>query len=147
MELAEARLLTDSMLTLQSEVLPHLHLQTLPLVQYLLFRKGIFMIEPFNANALVRRISATTSASSSTALPNTGTSLRVHNTGTSTAYFHVTTGTAAATVPTGTAASTCCSVGAGQDAVFSIPSDVIYNISAITETGSTNLEVSVGGGL
>lgn len=105
------------------------------------------MIEIFNANALVKRISVSTSASTSTALPNTGNTLRVHNTGDVVAYIHVTTGTAAATVPTATAAATCCSVGAGQDTVFSIPSDVIYNISAITESGATNLSVSVGGGL
>lgn len=105
------------------------------------------MIELFPANAKTLRVAASTSASASVALPNVGGSIRVFNNGSVTAFIHISTGTAAATVPTSTAAATCTPIAAGQDTAFSIPSNEVYNISAITESSSTNLEVAVGGGI
>jgi hypothetical protein len=105
------------------------------------------MIPIFPANALTKRITATTTASASEALPAQGGALRVHNIGSEIVYFALSTGVAVATVPTGTAVATCCSVGAGDDVVFSIPPNTSLNISAITETGTTAISISVAEGI
>lgn len=91
-------------------------------------------------------VSVTSSASTSAALP-VGQNIRICNTGTVIAYVHVTTGTAVATVPTSTAAQTCTTILAGEDAIFSLDSNKVFNISAITASGTTTLTVQVGGGI
>lgn len=104
-------------------------------------------LAPINAQAKTISISATSSASSSAALPAQGSSIRLVNTSSVTAYVHITSGAAVATVPTGTAANTCTPVLGPSDITLSIPNDAILNISAITRTGSTTLEVQVGEGI
>lgn len=101
----------------------------------------------FNARALAKSISVTTTASSSTALPAAGSTLRICNTGLEHAYIHITTGTAVATVPTGTAAATCTPVMAGTDIVLGLTTGDTLNISAITSSGSTTLVIQVGEGV
>jgi hypothetical protein len=91
-------------------------------------------------------VEVTTSASTSVPLP-VGQNIRICNTGSVTAYVHVTQDTALATVPTGTAAQSATTILAGEDTIFSLNSNKVFNISAITASGSTNLTVQVGEGV
>ena len=104
------------------------------------------MLRPISAQANQMLISVTSTASTSTALPNKGNTLRVVNTGSSTAYISVGSSDQTAAVPTSTAAATGCPVLAGVDVSFSIPDDSVQNISAITGSGTTSLIVQVGDG-
>ena len=91
-------------------------------------------------------VSVTGTASTSAPLP-VGQNIRICNTGSVTAYVHVTQGAAVATVPTGTAAQSATTVLAGEDVIFSINSNKVHNISAITASGTTTLTVQVGEGV
>lgn len=105
-------------------------------------------VQPFNATALVKSISSTSTASSSTALPAQGTCVRIVNEGTDNAYVSIGSGTQTATLPSGTASATSTPVLAGSDVVMSIPGDAVYNISAICRaTKTATLIVQVGEGL
>lgn len=102
---------------------------------------------PFTAQSLGVRLAATTVASASAALPNSGNSIRIVNEGPNHAYVSIGTAAQVATVPTGTAAATCCVVLAGADVTLGIASSSILNISAITPTGTASLDIYVGEGV
>ena len=105
-------------------------------------------VQPFNAQALTQAISVTSTASTSTALPAQGAVIRVVNIGTKVAYYSIGSGTQTATVPSGTPVATATPILPGEDGTFSIPSDKIYNISAIADSGNTTtLLVQVGEGM
>lgn len=102
--------------------------------------------EPFTAQAKTLPISATSTASSSTALPAKGASLRVVNEGPNIAFISVGSGAQTAALPnsTPTATSTPCPVG---DVTLTIPSNAVLNISAICRANQTAaLSVQVGEG-
>lgn len=103
---------------------------------------------PFSGQAKTRSVSVTTTASTSAALPSLGNSLRVisDSANTVSVFISIGAGTQTATVPTTTPVATCTPVLAGSDVCFSIPNDAVYNISAITSTGTATIYVSVGEG-
>lgn len=106
------------------------------------------MIQLFTAQSKTKPISVTDSASTSTALPATGSSLRIVNEGPNDAFFSVGSGAQTATLPNATPTATSTPVMAGTDMVFSIPdSTTALNISAICRSGGTaTLDVQVGEG-
>lgn len=104
---------------------------------------------PFSAQSKTLKVSVTTSASTSGALPGVaGNSLRVVNEGPNTAFISIGTTSQTATVPaTSSPVATCTPVLPGSDVVFTVPADAVQNISAITATGTATLYVSVGEGI
>lgn len=104
-------------------------------------------IQPFNGQAKTLPISVTSSASASTALPAQGSVIRIVNEGTAIAFVSIGTGTQVATLPNATPTATSTPILSGEDLTFSIPSDAIQNISAITRSGTCTLDVQVGEGL
>lgn len=106
------------------------------------------MLRPISAQCLTLPISVTSTASTSTALPNLGNSLRVVNEGPNNAFISVGTGTQTATLPNATTTRTSTPVLAGSDMVFTIPAAAILNISAVCRAGGTaTLDVEVGEGI
>lgn len=99
---------------------------------------------PFSAQTKTLPISVTTTASTSAALPGQGPTVRLINEGTVAAFVSIGSGTQIATLPNATATVTSVPVLAGTDITLGIPSDAIYNISAITRTGTTTLHAEVG---
>ena len=102
---------------------------------------------PFNCTSLTQPVSVTTTASASVALPGKGNSLRVVNEGPNHCFISIGAGTQTATLPNVTPTATSTPVLAGEDLILGIPSDQIYNISAITRTGTATLDVQVGEGV
>lgn len=108
---------------------------------------------PFNAQALTLPISVTSTASTSTALPNIGNSVRIVNEGPNVAFISIGTGAQTATLPNATVTATSTPVLAGTDITLSIPytpttSGLTLNISAICRaSGTATLDVQVGEGL
>ncbi|RQS22420.1 hypothetical protein [Burkholderia sp. Bp8995] len=102
---------------------------------------------PFNAAAPGIAIAVTTVASATTLLPAAGNSVRLVNEGPNHAYVSIGEGSQTATVPGTTAEGTCCVVLAGTDITLTIQSDQPSQISAITKTGTTALDVYVGEGV
>lgn len=101
----------------------------------------------FNANAKALPISVTTSASASVALPAQGNTVRiVSESGSGDAFISIGTGAQVATLPNSTPTGTSTPVLGGSDVSFTIPSDQVYNISAICRTGTATLDVQVGEG-
>lgn len=103
-------------------------------------------VQPFIAAGLTLPISVTTTASSSTALPAKGESIRLVNDGANTAFVSIGTGAQTATLPNATFTATSTPILPGTDIVLGIAPDQIYNISAITRTGTTTLYAIVGAG-
>lgn len=103
-------------------------------------------VQEFDAQALTLPISVTTSASTSTALPAKGAVIRIINEGSNAAFVSIGSGTQVATLPNATVTATSTPVLPGTDILLGIPSDAIYNISAITRTGTTTIDVQVGEG-
>ncbi|SEO78015.1 hypothetical protein [Nitrosovibrio sp. Nv6] len=105
-------------------------------------------MNPFSAQAKTLPITVTATASISTALPSKGNSVRIINEGPSAVFVSIGSGTQAATLPDTTPTSTSTPVLNGSDIVLSIPSDQVYNISAICRSGgSATISVQVGEGL
>lgn len=104
-------------------------------------------VQPFNVTAKTLPISVTTSASSSTALPGQGTVVRIVNEGTAAAFVAIGEGAQVATLPNATPTGTSTPILPGTDVTFSIPSSSIWNISAITRTSTTTLDIQVGEGI
>ena len=105
-------------------------------------------VQPFNAQSKAISISATSTASSSVALPASGAVVRLVNEGPNIAFVSIGSGTQTATLPSGTAAATCTPVLPNSDISLSIPADAVQNISAICRASSTAvLTVQVGEGL
>ena len=102
---------------------------------------------PFTLRTYTLPISVTSTASTSTALPNLGNTLRVVNAGPNIAYISVGSGSQTATVPNATTTVTSVPVLAGSDVSFGISNAAVLNISAICDTNNTaTLYVSVGDG-
>jgi hypothetical protein len=95
-----------------------------------------------DAQAPCISISVTTTPSTSVPLPSKGQTVRLFNEGTAIVYVSIGNGAQTATVPGATAAVTCTPVAVG-DEVFRIPDDKVYQISAITATGTATLRVQV----
>lgn len=104
-------------------------------------------VQPFNAQAKTLPISVTSTASASTALPAQGSVVRIINEGSAAAFISIGSGAQTATLPNATPTATSTPVLAGTDITLSIPSDAVYNISAITRSGTTTLDVQVGEGV
>lgn len=105
-------------------------------------------ILPFSATSLTKPISVTATASTSTVLPGQGNSVRIVNEGPNIAFVSIGSGSQTATLPNATPTATSTPILAGEDAVFSIPNDAIYNISAICRaSGTATLDVQVGEGI
>lgn len=103
---------------------------------------------PFSATSKTLPISVTSTASTSTALPGQGNSVRCVNEGPSPCFISIGAGTQTATLPNATPTGTSTPVLAGEDCVFTIPNDAIYNISAICRAaGTATLDVQVGEGV
>lgn len=105
---------------------------------------------PFTAQALSLPISVTSTASTSTALPNRGNCIRIVNEGPNIAFVSIGTGTQVATLPNATPNATSCPVAVGDCVLgIHIPSDGSpANISAICRSAQTaTLTVQVGEGL
>ena len=102
---------------------------------------------PFSATSLTYPISVTTTASSSHALPGQGNSVRIVNEGPNHAFISIGSGAQTAVIPNSTPTATSTPVLAGEDVIFSIPADAVYNISAITRSGTATLDVQVGEGI
>ena len=101
---------------------------------------------PFSAQALTLPISVTSSASTSAALPALGDQIRIVNEGPNVAFVSIGAGTQTATLPNATVTATSTPVAVG-DCVLTIPSDQVYNISAICRASQTaTLSVQVGSG-
>lgn len=101
---------------------------------------------PFSAQAKSLPISVTATASTSAALPSSGSTLRCLNEGPNICFISVGSGAQTATLPNSTPTATSFPVVVG-DSSFSIPSDAVYNISAICRASQTaTLVVSVGSG-
>lgn len=103
-------------------------------------------VQPFNCQAKTLPISVTTSASTSAALPASGAVVRLVNEGANAAFVSIGVGTQTATLPNATPTVTSTPVLPGTDITLTIPSDQIYNISAITRTSTTTLHAIVGEG-
>lgn len=104
-------------------------------------------MQAFPCAALTTPISVTTSASTSVALPNTGSSLRLVNEGSVMVFVSVGVGTQVATLPNATQTRTSTPVVPGEDLILSIPSDQVQSISAITRSSTATLHAQVGEGL
>ena len=101
----------------------------------------------FNAQAKAISISVAAVASASVALPGKGSCVRIVNEGPDTAFISIGSGTQTATTPNSTPAGTATPVLPSSDIILSIPSDQVYNISAICRSaGSATLDVQVGEG-
>lgn len=100
----------------------------------------------FSAQSKGVRISATTTASASVALPNAGNSIRIVNEGPNHAYLAIGDTAQTATVPSGTAAPTCTCILSGSDVTLGIAGAVPQQFSAICGTGTAVLDVYVGEG-
>lgn len=103
---------------------------------------------PFSAQAATLDISVTSSASTSTALPNKGNTIRVVNEGPNVCWMSIGSGTQTATLPaTSSPVSTCTPIPVG-DITLGIPNDAVYNISTICRASQTaRLSVQVGEGV
>lgn len=103
----------------------------------------------FSAQAKVTPISATTSTPTPTQLANAGHTLRVVNESSVGAFLAVgdsATDTAAiATLPSAGSATSCW-VGPGADFTVSIPDGSTKYASAITRSGTAQLQLYVGSG-
>lgn len=104
---------------------------------------------PFSAQCKTLAINVTASASASVSLPSSGNSIRLVNEGPNNCYVSIGSGSQTATVPpTSSPVATSTPILAGTDITLSMPSDQIYNISAICRTAQTaTLLVQVGEGL
>lgn len=103
---------------------------------------------PFQVATKTLPITVTAAASTSAALPAQGSVLRVVNEGPNVAFISVGSGTQTATLPNATPTATSMPILPGEDASFSLPSDAIYNISAICRAaGTATLDVQVGEGV
>ena len=91
----------------------------------------------FSAQAQGIAISATSTASTSVALPSKGNSIRLVNEGPNNCYVSIGTGTQTAVLPGSSALATCVCVLVGEDATFSIPNTTVLNISAICRASQT----------
>lgn len=102
-------------------------------------------IDLFSAQSYSRSIACSTTVSTPFQVTYIGNSVRVVNEGAATAYLCIAATATNATVPKSTFANTCTAVQAGATAIFAVPSIAFY-ISAITATGTTTLQISVGEG-
>lgn len=104
---------------------------------------------PFTAQCKTLSISASSTASTSIALPNASNSVRIVNEGPNIAFVSIGAGTQTATLPSASVpVATCTPILASEDVILSIPSDAIYNISAICRSTQTAvLSVQVGEGM
>lgn len=102
---------------------------------------------PFSATSKTLPVSVTATASASTALPGQGNSIRIVNEGPNIVFVSIGAGAQTATLPNATPTGTSTPVLNGSDVVFSIPSDAVYNISAICRAaGTATIDVQVGEG-
>lgn len=102
---------------------------------------------PFSAQALSLPISVTSTASTSAALPAAGNTLRCLNEGPNVCFISVGTSAQTATLPNATPTATSFPVVVG-DSSFTIPSNAVYNISAVCRANQTaTLVVSVSEGV
>lgn len=101
---------------------------------------------PFTASSNTVRVSATTTASASVALPSRGETIRVVNEGPNHAYLSIGTGAQVATLPSATPLPTATVVLANSDTTFSVPDVAGLQISAICGTGTAILDIQVGNG-
>lgn len=102
---------------------------------------------PFSATSKTLPISVTATASASAALPGRGNSVRIINEGPNHVFVSIGSGSQVATLPNATPTGTSTPVLAGTDAVFTIPNDATYSISAICRAaGTATLDVQVGEG-
>lgn len=105
-------------------------------------------VQPFGAQSITLPISVTSTASTSAALPAKGSVIRCVNEGPNKCFISIGAGTQTATLPNATPTATSTPVLAGTDIVLSIPSDAVYNISAICRSTETaTLDVQVGEGI
>lgn len=104
-------------------------------------------VQPFSCTAKTLPISVTSTASASTALPGQGAVVRIVNEGSNIAFVSIGADAQVATLPNATPTGTSTPILPGSDIALSIPSDAVYNISAITRTSTTTLDVQVGDGL
>lgn len=105
-------------------------------------------VQPFNAQAKTLPISVTSTASTSAALPAQGACVRFINEGPNKCFVSIGSGTQTATLPNATPTATSTPILAGTDIILSIPSDAVYNISAICRaTETATLDVQVGEGM
>jgi hypothetical protein len=101
-----------------------------------------------SANALCMKVAVTASASASVPLPATGVNVRLVNEGPNTCYISVGVGAQTATLPGTTPARTCTPVLVGEDISLGLQDTVQVNqISAICASGTTTIDVQVGGGI
>ncbi len=106
----------------------------------------------FSAMALTLPISVTATASTSVALPDSGSYVRIVNEGPNAAFVSIGSGTQTATLPNATSTRTSTPVLAGEDVILGIgPVDFgsasVLNISAICRAAnSATLDVQVGVG-
>ena len=112
-------------------------------------------VSPISAQCLVKPISVTSTASTSTALPAIGNSIVVCNEGPNVAFVSIGTGTQVATLPNATPTRTSTPILPGYERTFSIAnpgsggaaSPTPLNISAICRaSGTATLDVYVGEG-
>lgn len=102
-------------------------------------------VQPFNAQAPGISASLTSSASASTALPGQGSVVQFINEGPGACAVSIGAGTQTATLPNGTPSRTSKIIQSGENVVYGIPSDQVYNFSAISRTTSV-LNIYVGEG-
>lgn len=105
----------------------------------------------FSANAIGKRINATTSSGASfTTADSNGSSVRIVNHGPDTAYLSISPKQQAATVPSANAARTCTTVLAGSDITLGLngmSGEGPLQIAALTASGSATLDVFVSDGM
>ena len=104
-------------------------------------------VTAFPCRSYTLPVSVTTTASTSLALPCTGSHVRIINEGAVMAFVSVGAGTQTATLPNATFTFTSTPVLPGSDIVLSIPSDQIHSVSAITRSSTTTIHCQVGEGL
>lgn len=100
----------------------------------------------FPAAALGLQVNATTTASTAVNLPSKGGSVRVVNEGTVAAFVAISADGSNAVLPGAGALRTSATILPGTDSVFRIDSSVWLQISAITRSGTTTLQVYVSEG-
>lgn len=105
------------------------------------------MLIPISAQNLTLPISVTSTASTSVALPAKGGTVRFIVEGSAMVFVSIGTGTQTATLPNATSTRTSTPILPGSDTSLSIPPDDIWNISAITRSGTATLHVQVGEGV
>jgi len=101
----------------------------------------------FSAQSKTILVAATTTASTSVAMPAAGNTVRLVNEGPNNVYVAIGATAQTATLPAaGAGTATCTPVLVGGDITLSIAADSAQQISAITRTGTASLNIQVGEG-